>query len=83
MALVQFGVTRCINRMDLNGGEECTRSENHAKRICKGTSVVLRSGLPLADAHPATTEEAESDPETELYSVTGLKQLILNLHAGR
>jgi len=40
----------------------------------KRTNPVLRKGHPQDVAHPATVEEAESDPNTELYSVTPLKE---------
>ena len=38
----------------------------------KGTNPVLSKGHPQDVAHPATAEEAESDPKTELYSVASL-----------
>src|ERR1043165_784548 len=40
----------------------------------KRTNPVLRKGHPQDVAHPATVEEAESDPATELYSFTSLRK---------
>ena len=47
----------------------------HTKRKTaagKGTNPVLSKGHPQDVAHPATVEEAESRPQTELYSVYSL-----------
>lgn len=42
--------------------------------IGNGTNAVLRKGHPQDFANPATAEEADSDPKTELYSVPSLTE---------
>ena len=74
-------VTRC--RMVSRSSDQVERkrktvakkvNKKRKTRASKRTNPVLRDGHPQDVAHPATVEEAESDPETELYSVTSLRE---------
>ena len=76
-------VTRC--RMESRSSDQV---EGKRKRVAKTvntkrktpadkrTNPVLRDGHPQDVAHPATVEEAESDPETGVYSVTSLREAL-------
>src|SRR5678815_3266683 len=76
-----LGVTRCrvVRRSSVQVEKKRKRV---AKKVCtkkktlasKRTNPVLRKGHPQDVAHSATVEEAESDSNTELYSVTPLME---------
>src|SRR5688572_9815109 len=76
-----LGVTRCrvVGRSSVQLEK---KRKPVTKKVCrkkkapagKSTNPVLRKGHPEDVAHPTTVEEAESDPNTELYSVTPLRE---------
>ena len=75
------GVMRC--RVVRRSSDQAERKRKPVtKKVCtkkktlagKRTNPVLRKGHPQDVAHSATVEEAESDPETELYSVSSLRR---------
>jgi len=76
-----LGVTRCrVVRKSSVQAEK--KRKTVAKKVgtkkrtlaVKRTNPVLRKGHPQDVAHPATVEEAESDANTELYTVTPLRE---------
>ena|SRR5688572_22887960 len=70
-------VTRCRMVSQLSDQIERKRkpvskkvNQKRKTRASKRTNPVLRDGHPQDVAHAKTVEEAESSPETELYSIT-------------